>query len=123
MSTIVLNPSPASSNRAIRNRKSSNLRLTPRGHLLARLAVIASLSILLLSAYSALSGATAGAEENSLPSSYLKVSVKPGDTLWSIAAEIDPSGDRRELVDELMRINNMKSPRLESGEKIYLPTR
>jgi hypothetical protein len=35
-----------------------------------------------------------------LPASYV---VQPGDSLWSIAEELDPRGDIRPLVDELAR--------------------
>ena len=118
MSTITVNPSLS-----MKNRAKADLRLTPRGRFVARLAVVASLSILLLSAYSALTGATAGSEESSQSDGYVKVSVKPGETLWSIASRIDPQGDAREIVDEIMQINNLQSPRIEAGEKIFLPTR
>jgi LysM repeat protein len=131
MSTIAI-PSLVNSSRlqiagATVSAKSSavnqEIRLTPRGRLVARSAVVASLSILLLSAFSLFTGASAGSDETAKSSSYVKVSVKPGETLWSIAAALDPKGDRRDLVDELMRVNSLKSATLEAGQKIYLPTR
>ncbi|NDA57725.1 MAG: LysM peptidoglycan-binding domain-containing protein, partial [Actinobacteria bacterium] len=99
------------------------LRLTPRGRGLARLAVISSLSILLLSGFAAFNGATAGSSSESISSPYVKISVKPGDTLWSIAEGIAPQADRRALVADIVEVNNLKSPNLQAGQKIYIPTR
>lgn len=102
---------------------SQSVRLTPRGRLVARLAVIASLSILLLSGFAAVTGASAGSSDTAIPTPYIKVSVKPGETLWSIADSINPSGDRRSLVADIVEINHLKSPELQAGQKIYIPTR
>ena len=115
MTTIAFNPSPVSSH--------SQLRLTPRGRSLARLAVVSSLSILLIAGFSFFSGATAGSEESVSTTPYVKITVKPGETLWSIASNLSGSGDRRDLVDELIEVNRLKSPEVVAGQKIYIPTR
>ena len=44
--------------------------------------------------------------------------VRPGDTLWSIAALIDPDHDVREVVDELADLNG--GPVLQAGQVIRL---
>jgi len=129
MTTIAIHPSLANVNTLNRgvktpeNRHISRVRLTPRGRLLARLAVITSLSILLLSGFAAVTGATAGSSDTAIPTPYVKVSVKPGDTLWSIAESIAPQGDRRSLVADIVDINHLESLELQAGQKIYIPTR
>ena len=124
MTTFAINPSLANHGvKTPENRHVSRVRLTPRGRLLARLAVITSLSILLLSGFAAVTGATAGSADTAIPTPYVKVSVKPGDSLWSIAESIAPNGDRRSLVADIVEINNLKSPELQAGQKIYIPTR
>lgn len=45
--------------------------------------------------------------------------VKPGDTLWSIAQELDPTGDPRDLVDRLADAAGGAS--LVPGQRIELP--
>ena len=106
MTTIAINPSLVNrGEKTLENRHYSRVRLTPRGRILTRLAVIASLSILLLSGFAAMTGASAGSTETAIPTPYVKVSVKPGDTLWSIAESIAPSGDRRSLVADIVEIN------------------
>jgi LysM repeat protein len=87
------------------------------------LAVITSLSVLLLSGFAAVTGASAGSTDTAIPTPYIKVSVKPGETLWSIAASIAPEGDRRSLVADIVEVNRLKSPELQAGQKIYIPTR
>ncbi|MFM7776558.1 MAG: LysM peptidoglycan-binding domain-containing protein [Actinomycetota bacterium] len=113
--TIAINPSPINSQ--------SQLRLTPRGRAVARLAVVTSLSILLLAGFSLFSGATAGSTDSVSTTPYMKITVKPGETLWSIASNLSGSGDRRDLVDELIEVNRLKSPEVVAGQKIYIPTR
>ncbi len=66
---------PSTPNRA----RSEQIRLTPRGRFRARLAVSASLSILLLSGFSLITGASAGSESYSTECE--KSTIAPGQTL------------------------------------------
>ena len=50
------------------------------------------------------------------------VVVEPGDTLWSIAAERYPSDDVRDRVDDIERANRLRSPVIEVGQTLVLPT-
>jgi LysM domain len=45
--------------------------------------------------------------------------VRPGDTLWSIAVALDPSGDPRPVVDELEE--QLHGSSLQPGETLVLP--
>ena len=45
--------------------------------------------------------------------------VQPGETLWSIAAELQPSGDVRGLVRKLSSLNGGVS--LQIGQRLVLP--
>jgi hypothetical protein len=46
--------------------------------------------------------------------------VEPGDTLWSIAAELSVAGDVRNAVDRLARLNG--GPDVWAGESIRVPS-
>ena len=46
--------------------------------------------------------------------------VKPGDSLWSIAAERYP-GDPREGVWKLERVNDLAGPSIYPGQELLLP--
>jgi LysM repeat protein len=45
--------------------------------------------------------------------------VRPGDTLWSIARSIDPTGDERPLVDQLA--SQLHGTVIYPGEQLELP--
>lgn len=47
------------------------------------------------------------------------VIVKPGDTLWSIARKMQPTGDVRPLVDRIATLNNGHG--LIAGQALLLP--
>ena len=124
MSTLAINPSLASqAPLSVSTNRPTPVRLTARGRFVARLAVVASLSILLLSGASIFTKASAGSENQAIPTPYVKIAVAPGQTLWSIASSIAGSGDRRDIVDEIISINHLKSPEVSAGQKLYIPTR
>lgn len=47
------------------------------------------------------------------------VVVEPGDTLWTIARRVQPSGDVRPLVDQLIALNGTAP--LQAGATVQLP--
>jgi hypothetical protein len=44
--------------------------------------------------------------------------VQPGDTIWTIARDLDPSGDTRATVDRIVALNG--SAALEPGQRLRL---
>lgn len=50
------------------------------------------------------------------------VVVQAGDTLWSIAAEHYPTSDVRARVADLERVNGLRSPVIQVGETLRLPS-
>jgi LysM repeat protein len=45
--------------------------------------------------------------------------VQPGETMWSIASELDPNGDPRALVDRLAELNGGSAVQI--GQRLVLP--
>jgi Tfp pilus assembly protein FimV len=99
----------------------TRLRLTVRGRrvlaFLAALPAIAALAFAVLAGGSALasheSGAPAGA--------FHTVTVSAGDSLWSIAGEVAPSADPRDVVDALTRLNALDGVTLTPGQELAIP--
>jgi hypothetical protein len=58
-----------------------------------------------------------GASGQAVPSRAVYV-VQPGDTIWSIAHDLDPSGDARALVDRIVALNGGAA--LEPGQRLRL---
>lgn len=94
------------------------------GHLVAAVvglvvALVLSLAIgngALASLAPAPAGAPAATSSASTPTT---VRVRPGDTLWSIAHRLQPTGDVRPLVDRLLAANG--SAPLQPGQRVVVP--
>lgn len=117
MTTIDMSARPALAARV----PATRLRLTARGRrvvaALASTPVVIALSVVILS-----SGGALASNENGAPAgAFAHVTVMPGDTLWSIAQEVAPGVDPRDVVDEIVRLNALSSGAVEAGESIAIP--
>lgn len=89
---------------------------------LALIVVVGALLALTLQLVDGASGAvTASGPGGAAASTVVVHIVEPGDTMWSIARSLQPSGDVRSLVDELVSANGGAS--LQIGDQIVLPVR
>jgi LysM repeat protein len=53
---------------------------------------------------------------------YATVTVRPGDTVWSIAASHSkPSSDLQEMVDRISDANHLQGGTLQPGQRIRIP--
>lgn len=106
--------------------------LTRRGRI--AVATLITFVILSLIAVAALLGAAAaGAQEGGVTNSvagstastvtFETIVAIPGDTLWSIATEVAPKHDPREVIDEIVRLNQLPSSDLMAGQEIAIPLR
>jgi Tfp pilus assembly protein FimV len=49
------------------------------------------------------------------------VTVQAGETLWQIASRVAPQADRRALVLQIERLNNLGNGRVVAGQQLRLP--
>jgi hypothetical protein len=56
---------------------------------------------------------------DAIPIGQQLVVVQPGDTMWSIARRLDPTGDPRATVDRLIAANGTAA--LQPGQRVLLP--
>lgn len=96
---------------------STTLRITRRGRIvLATLIAVPVVAVsLLVTSPGALAESTPAAND------FDYVTVTSGDTLWSIAELIDPTGDPRDTVAELMTLNQLSSANLSPGQELAIP--
>ncbi|WP_309066970.1 LysM peptidoglycan-binding domain-containing protein [Microbacterium sp.] len=98
----------------------TRLRLTTRGRRvllgLAATPLVAGIVASVLAGGSALASG-----EQAEPVVFETVTVLPGDTLWSIAAEAAPGVDPREVVEDIIRLNNLPSGMVQAGSEIAIP--
>jgi nucleoid-associated protein YgaU len=64
----------------------------------------------------------ARAVQGSPASAYERVTVRPGDTLWAIAADRYPNADVRDKVDQIERANGLGSPDIRPGQTLRVPS-
>jgi LysM repeat protein len=47
--------------------------------------------------------------------------VQPGETLWQLSRQASPDSDPREVVDRLIRANDLDGGRILPGQRLVLP--
>ena len=97
----------------------SGIHLNRRGRL-ARTFVVLSLAIVLGSVVSAKAGAGTDVAQVKA-TSFITVTVAPGDTVWSLANRLAGSGDVRSLVSEIISVNSLGSVDVATGQKLRIP--
>ncbi|MEA2645747.1 MAG: hypothetical protein QOE92_830 [Chloroflexota bacterium] len=50
-----------------------------------------------------------------------RVTVRPGETVWSIASERYPEDDTRARVSDIVRLNNLGDGPIHSGDELEVP--
>ena len=97
----------------------STVTLNRRGRL-ARTVLVLSLAIVLGSVVSAKAGAGTDISPKAA-SSFITVTVAPGETVWSLANRMAAGSDVRSLVSEIISVNSLASVDLSAGQKLRIP--
>lgn len=98
----------------------TRLRITTRGRRV--LALLAAAPLAAGIAFSVLAGGSALASgEQAEAVAFETIIVMPGDTLWGIAASVAPTADPRQVVDEIIRLNNLPGGTIQSGSELAIP--
>ncbi len=50
-----------------------------------------------------------------------QIVVQPGETLWTIASQAEPSADPRQVIAEIMTVNSMTTTVVQAGELLWVP--
>lgn len=103
----------------------TGLRLTRRGRLVLSvfaltliLGLITILWAILANGAQAASGRT---HTGSVYQGLRRVTVLPGQTLWTIAQHAEPSADPRTVIPQIMQINAISGTSLQPGEQLWVP--
>jgi hypothetical protein len=113
---------PARSGRDAPVRSGGRTRLTRRGRVLVVLAVagllLAAFSLGRVDSQAAVPGS--GASDQGARPALTQTVVLPGETLWSIARDLAPDNDPREVVAQIRELNDL-SGGLVAGQQLLLP--
>jgi LysM repeat protein len=97
------------------------MRLTVRGRrilaVLAALPAVIALSLAVISGGSALASRDTGAASGS----FATLTVAAGDSLWSIAEQVAPGADPRDVVDAIVRLNALDGVTVSAGQQLSIP--
>ena len=101
--------------------RSTRLRVTRRGRRV--LAFAAALPAVVVLGIAIVSGgsAIAGADRDAASTSFSTVTVTYGDTLWSIAEQVAPLADPRDVVDDIARLNALPDGTIVLGQELAIP--
>lgn len=97
------------------------VRVTRRGRLVLTFALMAVAAVLAFSVAGRFGGADAAPASSSVP--IRTVVVQPGQTLWSIAAQVAPSADRGTTIARLVQLNRLPSTDVAAGVRLVVPAR
>jgi len=119
MTSIVLSVPASRVRPAMAAAPSPRLRLTSRGRVVfGTLAVVPVLAGVLFMGAGA-PGAVAGGE---IPlDTFSFVSVAPGQTLWQLAESLAPAADPRDVISEIMDLNQLQSAAVTPGQRLAIP--
>jgi hypothetical protein len=107
--------------RAFSRPAAPGLRLTLRGRV-----VLAALVALLVTAIPAIAAAAAQATSHAPPPrvaerNLAQVTVRPGQSLWSVAEDADPNADPRVITQEIIQLNALTGTVIYPGEQLWVP--
>jgi hypothetical protein len=113
MSTMTVSPTAFGGNRPV------TVRLTRRGRLLLTLVLLV---VGVAAAVLHTGGGTAGAGADPAPAaSATVVTVRPGETIWSIAERVAPGRDPRDTVQAILDLNRLQTSQVRVGTALRLP--
>lgn len=97
------------------------LRITSRGRLVLGtvLAVPAVLVALFLGQLLGQEGAVA--TDTAASTTFEYVSIAPGQSLWQLAEQVAPGADPREVVADILALNNLSSGDVQPGQELAIP--
>jgi LysM repeat protein len=85
----------------------------------------ASLSLVVLAWLAIAARATAQAADGGQPGAVYQnltsVVVHPGQTLWSIASQAEPTADPRIVMQQIIDLNALRGTSVEPGQRLWVP--
>ena len=101
------------------------MRLTRRGRVVV--SALGTIAVLLVVALAWLSGiGSAQAAGSAVPPGQVyrnltTVVVRPGESLWAIATQAEPTADPRSVIQEIVDINALSGTSIQPGQRLWVP--
>lgn len=101
------------------------LRLTRRGRIVLIGLPLVLLAALLLSLTGLLNSPAKAADTASGLSvtETVSVTVQPGESLWTIAGAVDPTRDPRDVIADIVQLNDLEMGKVMPGQQLFVPSK
>jgi hypothetical protein len=97
----------------------SRLHLTRRGRVV--FTTLAAIPLVAGALFFAVNGGGAVATDTSSTVQFHYVTVQSGQSLWSIATSVAPSADPRDVIAEIVSLNQLQSAVVTPGQRVAIP--
>ncbi|MBC7592163.1 MAG: LysM peptidoglycan-binding domain-containing protein [Salinibacterium sp.] len=104
---------------APRRSETPRLRMTKRGR--SVLTAVVAAPLVISAVFFGLNGGQATASLDGPDVAFQYVTVSSGETLWQLAGELAPTADPREVIDQIMQLNQLRSSDVFSGQQLAIP--
>lgn len=99
--------------------RAPRLRLTKRGR--AVLLFLAATPLVIAALFFALNGGGAHASLEGSDAAFSYVTVGSGESLWQVAQQIAPNADPRDVIEQIMQLNQLDSADVYAGAQLAIP--
>ncbi|MBT2554232.1 LysM peptidoglycan-binding domain-containing protein [Arthrobacter sp. ISL-5] len=105
--------------------KPPRLRLTRRGRIVLIGMPLVLLAAILLSLAGLLNSPAKAADTASglAVTPAVSVTVQPGESLWAIAGAVDPGRDPRDVIADIVQLNDLEGGRVMPGQQLFVPSK
>ena len=103
--------------------KPPRLRLTRRGRIVLIGLPLVLLAALILSLAGLLNSPAKAADTASglTVTPAVSVTVQPGESLWAIAGKVDPDRDPRDVIADIVQLNDLQAGKVMPGQQLFVP--
>lgn len=102
-----------------RNGAPPRLRMTKRGRFVLTAVVAGPLVVVAM--LFGLNGGQASASLEGSDDAFQYVTVASGESLWQVAGELAPTADPRDVIDQIVRLNQLSSSDVFAGQQLAIP--
>ncbi|WP_353713446.1 LysM peptidoglycan-binding domain-containing protein [Arthrobacter sp. K5] len=101
------------------------LRLTRRGRIVLIGLPLVLLAALILSLTGLLNSPAKAADTASglTVTPTVSVTVQPGESLWAIAGKVDPDRDPRDVIVDIVQLNDLQAGKVMPGQQLFVPNK
>ena len=99
----------------------SPIKLTRRGRMLVSTLSFAAMLAISLVSFFGMATASAKASNEASNSTTTQIVVAPGETLWTIAARVNPEIDPRAVIEDIKALNVIEGSEVYAGQVLLVP--